>query len=103
MFHPSSFQLATLRKVSLEPRRINFQTTNASRPAKLNNGPIVSRPATAFSFPAVTHVGRSARHDQIVAVTKKHIATREHASAVLHPPPLDLSADELEPLPIRRH
>jgi hypothetical protein len=37
-----------------------------------------------FGFPTVTHIHRSTRHDQIVTMTKEHIATRQYQPAIFY-------------------
>jgi hypothetical protein len=52
-------------------------------------------------FPAVAHVYRSPRHDQIVTVAKEHIATGKHHAATLNRRQINLTANLLEAIPIR--
>jgi hypothetical protein len=59
----------------------------------------VSRAATAFGFPAVTHVRGSARHDEIVPMAKKHVAAREHATAVFYCREVQVAANLPQPIP----
>src|SRR5690349_23092000 len=67
--------------------------------SELYDGPIVSGPATPFRFPSVTHIRRSSGHDQVVAVTKEHVAARKHERAVFRGCEIDV-ARTLESFPI---
>src|SRR6476620_9127202 len=64
----TSLKRTALRKISLEPGGIDFEPANIAGPSQLNDGPIVTGPAPALGFPAIAHIYRSPRHDQIVTV-----------------------------------
>src|SRR5207244_6877242 len=68
------FKDTTLGKVTFEIRRIDFETTDLPNGAQLDDNPVVAWPATAFCLPAIAHVHRAPRHDQIVSMAKEHIA-----------------------------
>src|SRR5690349_24220232 len=59
--------------------------------SELYDGPIVSGPATPFRFPSVTHIRRSSGHDQVMPVTKEHVAARKHERAVFRGCEIDVA------------
>src|SRR4051794_38745610 len=67
--------------------------------SEFDDGPIVTWTTTPFSFPAVAHVCRAARHDQVVTMTEEHVATGEHETAVFYRREIDV-ARALELIPI---
>src|SRR2546421_6191674 len=70
----ATFKRATLRKISFEPGRVDFQTPNSSRRAKFDDGPVVAGPAPPFCFPTVAHVHGPSWHDQVMPMSEKHVA-----------------------------
>src|SRR3979411_2937890 len=76
---------------------------NRARRAEFDNYPIVTWPTTSFRFPAVAHVRRSSRHDQIMTMAKKHVAAREYEPAILNRSEIDVAPDAFETIPIGRH
>src|SRR5688572_31191629 len=70
--------------------------------SELDDGPIMAGAATAFRFPAVAHVGGAARHDQVVTMSKEHVAARDHECAVFDGCEIDVAAGTFEPFPLRR-
>jgi hypothetical protein len=81
------------QEVSTSSRRI-------CRAAPADDGPIVTGPAPPLGFPAVAHIYRSSRHDQIVTVAKEHVAARKHHAATLDCGQIYLAANLLEAIPI---
>ena len=59
--------------------------------------------APSLGFPAVAHVYRSPRHDQIVTVAKEHVAAGKHHAATLDRGQINLAANLLQAIPVRNY
>src|SRR5689334_7467 len=93
------FQRTALGEVALEVRRVDFERVNMTRMSELDDGPIVSWATPPFCFPAVAHVRGASWHDQVVPVTKEHVAARKHERAVFGGGEIDV-ARTLQSFPI---
>src|SRR5258707_4877422 len=89
------FHRAALREISLEVRCIHFNSPYDSRHAEFEHDPVMARAAPPLRFPAVSHVFRASRHQQVPRRAKKLIARGGHASAVLDRRKVDLPARNL--------
>src|SRR5204862_7293741 len=78
------FEGTAFRIVSFKIGSINFKSFDMSWSTKFDNHPVVSWSATSLRFPTVTHVYRAPRHYQIMAMTKKHVATGEHQPTIFN-------------------
>ena len=72
--------------------RVDLDAVQRSARGELHDRPVVARAAPATSLPAVSHVGRSARHDEMVPVSEEHVADEEGQTAVLRRGEVDLGA-----------
>src|SRR6185436_12567950 len=58
-------------------------------------------PASSFSFPTITHVCGATWHDQIVTVSKEHVAAGKHEPAIFRSREINFATYSLEPVPVR--
>src|ERR1051325_5944015 len=56
--------------------------------------------AAAFRFPSIAHVCGSARHNHVVTMSEKHVATGENQTAVLNGRQVSVAAQTFHSLPI---
>ena len=98
VWHASSEQLSG--KFPLKYDVSTSTRTNLSRLAELDDRPIVTWTTAPLCFPAVAHVRRSSGHDQVVTMTKEHVAAREHQAAVFDRREIDLATSAFESVPI---
>ena len=78
---------------------IDFDSPDCTLRPETDDGPVVSRAAAALGFPSVAHVGRVARHDQVVARSVEHVAARDHGPAMLDRSQVDIAATA-QPIPV---
>src|SRR5256885_9200076 len=89
----TTFERTTLGKISFEPGSVDLETPKVARSAEPNDRPIITRAAPSFGFPTITHIQRAARHNQVMTMAEKHVATREHQSAIFYRGQIELTAE----------
>src|SRR5262249_18705371 len=87
------FQRTALGKVSFEMGGVNFQSPKPSARTQLYNRPIVAGTSAAFGFPTLTHVQTATGHDEVVPVTKEHVASGKHDAAIFDCDKIDFTAN----------
>src|ERR1700682_951481 len=73
---------------------------NMTSRSQLDDHPIVSWTTPAFCLPAVTHVYRAPRHDQIVPMTEKHVAARKHQAPALYRRQIYFATNLFQTMPV---
>ena len=91
-FAGRALEAAGARRVALEVARVDFDPPNRARGPEPDDRPVVPRPAPPLRLPAVAHVRRVARHDQVVARAEEHVAARDDQAAVLDRREIDVAA-----------
>ena len=71
------------RRISLVVIRVDLDAMQRASRGQLHDRPVVPLPAPATRLPAITHVCRSARHDEVVPVAEEHVAAEQRLAAVL--------------------
>src|SRR5437868_3278575 len=74
IFGVTTLQRTTFGEIAFEPGSVNFQPPDVPTTSQSDNRPVISGPAAALCFPAITHVQRASGHDQIVPMPKEHVA-----------------------------
>src|SRR5262245_15626275 len=100
--HPgvaATLETARARRVPLEVTRVHLDAPYGSDSAQTHARPVVTGAAPALRFPAVAHVRRVARHDQVVTRTIEHVAACDDEATMLRRGQVDIAAAR-EPRPI---
>ena len=91
--------IAELR-VAFEVTRVDLDAPDGPGRAKPDDRPVVTGAAPSLGLPAVAHVERASRHNQIVTMAEEHIAAREDAPALLYRRQINLAATHQQSLPV---
>ena len=98
-FGRASVEAAHAWRVPFEMARVDLDAPNRARRAEPDDRPVVPGAAAPLGFPAVAHVPRVARHDQVVPRSEEHVAAGDDHAAVFDRGEIDVAAPA-QPLPV---